>query len=118
MVNIKNELEILFNRVQRMNDKLLTLKQAFDEAQKNLDELEIKSDEIEVIFYNYGNEFKIIKSIFSIDRSITFEQFKDNILNNSKEVKVYKRITNWSNKAEKDAKLNNFFSTFVVVDQI
>ena len=118
MVNIKNELEILFNRVQRVEDKLLTLKEAFNEALTHLDELEIQSDEIDIIFYDYSNEYRIIKSVFTLDKTFSFEQFKESIMNHTKEVKAYKRISNWSSKAEKDAKLNNFISTFVIVDQI
>lgn len=118
MVNIKHELEILFNRVQRVDDKLLTLNEAFKNALNNLDELEMESDEIEIIFYDYSDEYRIIKSLFTVDKTFSFERFKDNIMKHTKEVKVYKRISNWSSKAEKDAKLNNFVSTFVIVDQI
>lgn len=105
------ELEIIEKRVKNVGYELLNYSNLFEVIKEDADYID---EEIEVFVFEAGEEYRIIESHIKVIDFKSVNELEEEVLNNVKKCKSYKRSMNWGKKLYDYAKLNNFAFTFVL----
>lgn len=112
MSKIKNkELGIITQRANNVGYEILNYSNLLEVLK---DDEDYMNEEIEVFVFEAGKEYRIIESRIKVTDFTSVAQLEEEVLNNVKKLKSYKRATNWGKELYDYAKLNNFTFTFVL----